>query len=57
MSTDAAIAQLERLVPDDEIFTLQRVYRGAWEAWTFAGDVGRGPTQKDAVLELVGKLR
>lgn len=56
MSAEAAIARLEQLLPDDEIFTLQRVARGKWEAWSFAGDVGRGPTMTAAVTALAGKL-
>jgi hypothetical protein len=57
VTTDAAIARLERLVDDDEIFTLQRVARGQWEAWSFLGDVGRGATAAAAAAELAGKLR
>lgn len=57
MNSDAAIAVLERLVPDDEIFTLRRVARGSWEAWSYDGDVGRGETPASAVLHLAGLLR
>lgn len=57
MTTDSAIARVERCLHDDEIFTLRRVARGDWEAWSYDGEVGRGATPAAALLALEGKLR
>lgn len=57
MTLEAAIRRLEGCVDDDEIFTIRRTARGAWEAWSFAGEVGRGEGPTTAVLELAGKLQ
>ncbi len=57
MTLEAAILLLERRVDEDEIFTIRRVARGSWEAWSYAGDVGRGEGPTTAVLELAGKLQ
>lgn len=57
MTTDEAIARLERRLPADEIFTLQRVSAGKWEAWTYEGDVGRGDTVANAIDALLVLLR
>jgi hypothetical protein len=57
VTLEAAIRRLESCVDDDEIFTLQRPSRGSWEAWSYAGEVGRGEGPTAAVLELAGKLQ